>query len=101
MLAHSVYSVSTMSIHHDPFTRTKTLRFRVKDKHAKFFSVLARDVNFVWNYCNELQIAKFNRERSFLSGATKEGLNLHSQTVQAIAEAYATRRRQCKKVRLS
>ena len=110
MLAHSVYSVSTMSIHHDPFTRTKTLRFRVKDKHAKFFSVLARDVNFVWNYCNELQIAKFNRERSFLSGydfarftsgATKEGLNLHSQTVQAISEAYATRRRQCKKVRLS
>ena len=50
VLAHSVYSVSTMSIHHDPFTRTKTLRFRVKDKHAKFFSVLARDVNFVWNY---------------------------------------------------
>jgi IS605 OrfB family transposase len=52
----------------------------------------------------------FNRERRFLSGydfakftrgATKEGLHLHSQTVQAIAEGYAARRRQFKKVRLS
>jgi len=30
--------------------------------------------------------------RKFTRGATKEGLHLHSQTVQAIAEGYATRR---------
>ena len=86
------------------------LRLRLKDKHAKFLRGLAREVNFVWNYCNELQIMMFNRERRFLSGfdfakftrgATKEGLHLHSQTVQAIAEEYATRRRQFRKVRLS
>jgi len=86
------------------------LRLRLKDKHAKFLGDLAREVNFVWNYCNDLQIKKFNRERGFLSGydfakftrgATKEGLHLHSQTVQAIAEEYARRRRQCGKVRLS
>ncbi len=91
-------------------TRTKVLRLRLKDKHAKFLRGLAREVNFVWNYCNELQIMMFNRERRFLSGfdfakltrgATKEGLHLHSQTVQAIAEEYATRRRQFRKVRLS
>ncbi len=91
-------------------TKTKVLRLRLKDKHAKFLSDLAREVNFVWNYCNDLQITMFNRERRFLSGydfakftrgATKEGLRLHSQTVQAIAEEYATRRRQCRKVRLS
>jgi putative transposase len=91
-------------------TKTKVLRLRLKDKHAKFLRELAREVNFVWNYCNELQIAMFNRERRFLSGydfakftrgATKEGLRLHSQTVQAIAEEYATRRRQFRKVRLS
>jgi transposase len=91
-------------------TKTKVLRLRLKDKHAKFLRDLAREVNFVWNYCNELQITMFNRERRFLSGydfakftrgATKEGLRLHSQTVQAIAEEYATRRRQCRKVRLS
>jgi hypothetical protein len=86
------------------------LRLRLKDKHAKFLSGLAREVNFVWNYCNDLQITMFNCERRFLSGfdfakftrgATKEGLHLHSQTVQAIAEEYAARRRQFKKVRLS
>jgi hypothetical protein len=74
-------------------TRTKVLRLRLKDKHAKFLRGLAREVNFVWNYCNELQMMMFNRERRFLSGfdfakftrgATKEGLHLHSQTVQAM-----------------
>jgi putative transposase len=90
--------------------KTKVLRLRIKDKHAKFLRHLADEVNFVWNYCNELQLTMFNRERRFLSGydfaeftrgATKEGLHLHSQTVQAIAEEYATRRRQFRKVRLS
>src|SRR6266481_3720019 len=90
-------------------TKTKVLRLRLKDKHARLLSALAREVNFVWNYCNELQITMFNRERRFLSGydfaeftrgATKEGLHLHSQTVQAIAEEYARRRKQFKKVRL-
>jgi putative transposase len=93
-----------------PSPRIKVLRLRLKDKHAKFLSELAREVNFVWNYCNDLQITMFNRERRFLSqydfakftrGATKEGLHLHSQTVQAIAEEYATRRIQFKKTRLS
>jgi putative transposase len=95
---------------YDSSIKIRVLRLRLKDKHAKFLSDLAREVNFVWNYCNELQITLFNRERRFLSGydfakftrgATKEGLHLHSQTVQAIAEEYATRRRQSKKVRLS
>jgi len=90
-------------------TQVKVLRFRLKDKHAPYLRVLAREVNFVWNYCNELQITMFNRQRRFLSGydfapftrgATKEGLQLHSQTVQAIAEEYATRRRQVSKVQL-
>src|SRR5260370_36395646 len=91
-------------------TEIKVLKLRLKDKHAKFLRDLAREVNFVWNYCNDLQITMFNRERRFLSGydfakftrgATKEGLHLHSQTVQAIAEEYATRRKQFRKVRLS
>ena len=90
--------------------QVKVLRVRLKDKHAKFLGVLAREVNFVWNYCNELQITMFNRERRFLSGydfaqftrgATKEGLQLHSRTVQAIAEEYAARRRQFCRVRLN
>jgi putative transposase len=106
----TVYHHIEQSMHGASFTKIKVLRLRLKDKHAKFLRELASDVNFVWNYCNELQIAMFNRERRFLSGydfakftrgATKEGLHLHSQTVQAIAEEYATRRRQFRKVRLS
>jgi putative transposase len=90
--------------------KIKALRLRLKDKHAKFLRDLAREVNFVWNYCNELQITMFNRERRFLSGydfakftrgATREGLHLHSQTVQAIEQEYAARRGQFKRVRLS
>lgn len=66
-------------------------------------------VNQVWNYCNALSCQVWQREHRFLSGydlqkftdgATKEGLPLHSQTVQAIASEYATRRKQFKKTKL-
>jgi hypothetical protein len=49
-------------------TKLKILRLRLKDKHAKVLGELAREVNFVWNYCNDLQITVFNRERRFLCG---------------------------------
>ena len=58
-------------------TKVKILRLRFKDKHAKALGELARlarEVNFVRNYCNDLQITVFNRERPlslrlrFLSG---------------------------------
>ena len=87
----------------------RTLRLRLKDKHAKVLSEKARAVNQVWNYCNELSFKVFERERRFLSaydldrytaGATREGLPLHSQTVQAISAEYVTRRKQHRKVKL-
>lgn len=92
----------------DKFT-TRTLRLRVKDKHAALLRSQAWAVNQVWNYVNELSLKHFQRQREFLSaydmqpytkGAGKE-LGLHSQTVQGIQEEYCTRRRQFKKVRLS
>jgi putative transposase len=67
-------------------------------------------VNLVWNYVNELSFKVFERERRFMSGyelqkytngASKEGLRLHSQTIQGIAAEYATRRKQFKKVKLA
>jgi IS605 OrfB family transposase len=67
-------------------------------------------VNLVWNFVNELSIKVFQRERRFMSGydlqkytngASKEGLRLHSQTIQGIAAEYATRRKQFKKVKLA
>src|SRR5258708_32948414 len=93
-----------------PAKTTRTLRLRLKDKHAVFLREQAREVNLVWNYCNELALKILQREARFCSaydlhrytaGATKEGLSLHSQTVQAIAEELVTRRRQFKKRRLA
>jgi putative transposase len=90
-------------------TLTRVLRMRLKDKHAKLLTQLARDVNFVWNYCNELAVKVWERERRFLSGydfhpftkgSSKAGLRLHSQTIQAICEEYATRRKQASKIKL-
>jgi putative transposase len=90
----------------------RVLHLRVKDKHAAWLSSLAREVNFVFNYCNDLSIKVFERERRFLSGfdfwpflkgATCGdcGLSLPVQSVQEIAEEYARRRRQQRKVRLA
>lgn len=88
----------------------RTLRFRIKDRHRDWLSSLAREVNLVWNYCNELSLKVFERERRFMSGfdlqkylngASKEGLVIGSPVFQQVAEEYATRRRQHKKVRLA
>jgi transposase len=49
-------------------TSIRVLRLRGKDKHGAWLSSLAREVNTVFNYCNELSIKVFERERRFLSG---------------------------------
>jgi putative transposase len=93
-------------------TTVRVLRLRVKDKHAAWLCGLAREVNTVFNYCNELSVKVFERERRFLSGfdfwpflkgVTRGDCALHLpvQAVQEIAEEYARRRRQHRKVRLA
>jgi putative transposase len=88
----------------------KTLKLRIKDKHAKVLIQLASEANFVWNYCNELGYKHLQRTGKFfsafdiqkyLTGASKSGLNLHSQSIQAIAEELVTRRKQFKKAKLN
>ncbi len=84
---------------------TKTLKLRVRDKHRNVLNQQARQVNFVWNYINELSSRSIRERGVFLSaydiqkytnGAAKE-LGLHSHTVQRIGKEYATRRKQFKK----
>jgi putative transposase len=41
------------------------LRLRVKDGHAAWLSSLAREVNTVFNYCNELSSKVFERDGAF------------------------------------
>jgi putative transposase len=87
----------------------RVLRLRLKDKHARILREKAYWVNQVWNYCNDLSLKVWERDCKFLSGydfapytkgAGKAGLPLHSQTVQAISEEFAARRKQFKKVKL-
>ena len=46
---------------------TKTLRIRVRDKHIPVLRSLAREVNFAWNYCNDLAEKELKRDGKFLS----------------------------------
>lgn len=90
-------------------THTKTLKVRVKDKHATLLRQMARQVNFVWNFLNELSQRSIREHGVFLSaydldrytkGAGKL-LGLHSQTLQEVSREYAARRLQFRKQRLS
>ena len=86
----------------------KTLKLRIKDKHCTMLNQLASEVNFVWNYVNDLCFKHLQRKQLFFSaydvskytkGTSKE-CNLHSQTVQAVTEELVTRRKQFKKAKL-
>jgi len=89
--------------------QTKTLKVRVKDKHVAQLNRMARNVNFVWNYLNELSSRAIRERGLFLSaydmhpytkGAGTD-LGLHSQTLQEVAREYTTRRKQFKRSRLA
>ena len=93
----------------------KTLRLRIKDKHAKAMLAMARDANTVWNYCNETQyrcLRRYtNKPKVWLSGfdlqkltngfSKCEGVRIGSATQQAVCEEFATRLKQFKKQRLN
>ena len=87
----------------------KTLKLRIKDKHAQQLNKLAGSVNFVWNYVNELSFKHLQRTGKFFSAydvaaytkGSGELLNLHSQTLQAITETHAKSRKQFKKTKLN
>jgi len=88
----------------------RVLRVRIKDRHAPALDEMARAVNFVWNYCNELSVRVFERERRFirsaemqrfLAGASKEGLAIGSAVFQQVAEDYCKARSQHRKVKLA
>lgn len=87
---------------------TKTLKVRVRDKHAKVLRAWAVSVNQVWNYCNQISHRSIVEKRRWLSGydlqnytrgASKE-LGINSATIQMVGHEYANRRNQFKKPRL-
>ena len=90
---------------------TKTLQLRIKDKHAKVLSQMAREVNQVFNFCNETSHRAIRERHQWLSGydlqkltagfSQCDGITVGSGTVQLVCAEYATRRKQFKKARLN
>lgn len=93
----------------------RTLKLRIKDKHAKAMLAMARDVNQVWNFCAETQFRSLkrycNRPKVWLSGfdlqrltagfSKCEGITIDSRTTQEVCKEYATRLKQFKRQRLN
>lgn len=89
----------------------KTLKLRVKDKHAALLGKMAREVTFIWNYLNELSSRAIRERQQFMTGydlqkyvtgyTLCEGVNIRSGTAEAVCAEYATRRRQYRKSRLA
>ena len=89
---------------------TRVLRLRIKDKHARVLSAMAREVNQVWNYCNETSHRAIRERSQWLSGydlqkltngfSKCEGVQIGSPTVQQVCEDYAKARKQFKRAKL-
>jgi len=90
-------------------TTTKTIKVRVRDKHARLLRAMAYETNQVWNFCAELS-ARMASERGqwmtgfdlqrYTNGASKEFEHVGSPTVQQVCEEYASKRRCAKRLRL-
>ncbi len=88
----------------------KTLRLRIKDKHARVLCAMAREVNTVWNFCNETSQRAIRERRQWLSGfdlqkltngfSKCDGVLIGSPTVQQVCEDYAKARKQFKRAKL-
>ena len=85
-----------------------TFKYRIKDSNKNLKKTLMEKsgaVNFVWNYCNDIQTKAVERYKPWLSGfdlnnltsGSSKLINLHSETIQAIGEEYAKKRIQFKK----
>ena len=98
-------------------THKKTLKVRIKDKHAKVLSQWAFEVNQVWNAANAIsadyswvpipgvgyvncETSEFDLQKE-LKGIRKErGLSIGAATVQSVIAQHAKSRKQFKKNKL-
>jgi putative transposase len=89
---------------------TLTYKYRLKDsQHRHYLTRLSYAVNDVWNYCNEVSMLAWRRDRKWLTGydlanlcaGAGQDLGLHSDTINEICLQYAKARQQHRKRRLA
>jgi len=86
-----------------------TYRYRIKDATSgKHLVRMAWAVNYVWNFCNEVSLLAWRREKRFLSafelinltaGAGHE-LGLHTDTLSEICQEYVRKKKAARKITL-
>ena len=81
---------------------TLTYRYRIKDQNCREqLQRMARDVNYLWNYCNDIKNRRWQESRrqtneSDLSRLTKGSsklLGINAQSIQAVYQELLTRGR--------
>jgi len=86
-----------------------TYKYRMKDSTSgAHLGKMAGAINYVWNYCNEVSLLAFRRDKTFLSAydlhkltaGTSKDLRLSADTIQQVCTEYVTRRRQFRKIKL-
>lgn len=90
----------------------KTLRLKVKPEAYPWLNEAAKEVNIVWNYCNEtsyLAATRTDRARKWLSGfdlnnltsgTTKYFEHIGADAIQSVCMRYAQKRRAVKRLKL-
>ena len=90
-------------------TSMLTYRYRIKDATSgKHLLHMAWACNTVWNFCNEVSLLAWRRHKHCLSAfdlinltaGAGHDLGLHTDTLSAICQEYAKRKRQCHKIKL-
>ena len=98
-------------------TALKTLKVRVRDKHAALLLRMAFEVNQIWNAANEetayyahmpvsevgwlhIYLSAYDLAKSQAALRKERGFLIHSQTVQEVTEAHEKARKQFKKSKL-
>jgi putative transposase len=89
----------------------KTLKVRIKDKHAVVLRTMAREVNQVWNFANETSARSIRERQKFMSGydlqkytagfSKCDGVLVRSGTVDLVCQEYVAKRRQFKRAKLA
>src|ERR1041384_3015533 len=86
-----------------------TYKYRIKDSTSGMhLGKMAGAINYVWNFCNEVSLLAFRRNKTFLSAydlhtltaGTSKDLRLSADIIQQVCTEYVTRRRQRKKLKL-
>jgi putative transposase len=78
-----------------------TYKYRIKDSTSgTSLGKMAGAINYVWNYCQEVSLLAFRRNKTFLTAydlhtltaGTSKDLGLSADTIQQVCTEYVTLR---------